>query len=372
MSECGRSVGRVDHHRRLLAALAASMLVLLAGCGREPERHRETLHVFGSTAQLDLVDAAPERRTPVLAAIAAELNRLHRDWHPWEPGALTELNAALARGERVPLPASIDELIKHSRPIAMRSDGLFNPAIGRLIAMWGYHTSDYPVRTPAPDDEALQTWRRRVPTLFDLVHDGEQVFSRHPALQLDFAAIAEGAAARRVVALLRAAGLSNALLTLGGDVVALGDAGGRPWRVGLRDPFGEAGSAFASVDLHDGEALFSSGNYARYRTAPDGTRWPHVLDPRSGLPVRGVAAVSVLHHDPLLADAAATALMVGGPARFAELSNRLGIQCALLLTERDELIITTAMQQRLTLQRPVAMLGPPLGIAAPCHRPGSR
>lgn len=340
--------------------------MMLAGCAGEPDVQRETLFVFGSESTIDLVDVDPEKRRQVLAQISEELNRMHRDWHPWEPGALTGLNAALSRGERPLLPDSIRELIVRSRPIAMRSDGLFNPAVGRLIGLWGFHGSEFPVTSPPPDEAALQAWRQRVPTLFDLIFDGDAVFSRNPALQLDFAAIVEGVAAERISLLLRAAGIGHALITLGGDVHALGSVGRRPWRVGIRDPFGTPEAVLATVELHDGESLFTSGNYTRFREAPDGARWPHVVDPRSGLPVRGVAAVSVLHPDPLLADAAATALMVGGPARFAELLNRLGIRCAMLLTEQNELMMTASMHERLTLQRQPVPLGPPLGVASRC------
>lgn len=347
-------------------SILVALVLLLTGCERAPQHRSETLYVFGSQTRIELVDAPTERADAVLARIAAELTRMHRDWHPWEPGPLTELNAAFAAGESAPLPPSIRGLIERSRPIAMRSDGLFNPAIGRLVGLWGFHTSDYPISAPPPDAAALEAWRRQVPALSDLVFDGDRVSSRNPALQLDFAAIAEGFAAERIALLLRDAGIAHALVTLGGDVHALGRAAGRPWRVGLRDPFGEAQAVFATIDLHDGEALFSSGNYARFRSAADGARWPHVVDPRTGLPARGVAAVSVLHDDPLLADAAATALMVGGPARFADLLNRMGLRCALLLTEQDELMVTTAMAERLQLQRQPTALGAPIGAAGRC------
>ena len=97
------------------------------------------------------------------------------------------------------------------------------------------------------------------------------------------------------------------------------------------------------------------------------TTWTASAPASSALmPSRGVATVSVLHDDPLLADAAATALMVGGPARFSELLNRLDIRCALLMTEENELMVTAAMRQRLSLQRQPVPLGPPLGVAARC------
>jgi FAD:protein FMN transferase len=352
--------------RPLRTILLATCLLLSVACQPEAPRLRETIHVFGSEATIEIVGREPQHAASVMAEVAELLNRMHRDWHPWEPGALSTLNAALARGESVPLAETLREPIMRSRPIAMRSDGLFNPAIGRLMQLWGFQTSDYPVSSPPPTEAQLAAWRQRVPSLFDLQFDGDRVSSRNPALQLDFGAIAEGMAAERIAALLRGAGIENALLAIGGDIYALGRPGERPWQVGIRDPFGAADATFAGVALHDGEALFTTGNYTRFRQAPSGARWPHVVDPRSGLPVRGVAAVSVLHDDPVLADAASTALMVAGPARFAELANRLGIRCALLLTDENELLVTLAMSERLRLQRQPVPLGPPLGAPGRC------
>ena len=158
-------------------------------------------------------------------------------------------------------------------------------------------------------------------------------------------------------------GISNALITLGGDVYALGSNHGEAWRVGIRDPFG---NVLAGVELKGREALFSSGNYNKFRESPDGARWPHVLDPRTGMPASGVAAVAVLHPDPVLADVAATALLIGGPARFIELSQRLRLGCVLLLTEQNELMVSRAMLARIELQREPVMLGEPIDLGDRC------
>ena len=354
--------------RRLRAALAVVASCWLAGCG-EPPPVRESLLVFGSEARLELRGVAAARARPTLQAAAAALQAMHRDWHPWQPGALTEFNAALAGGAVVPVPASLRGPLARSRELAAASDGLFNPAIGGLVALWGFHTSDYPIQAPPPAAEALLAWRAAVPVLDDLEQVADGVRSRHPLLQLDFTALAEGLAATALAGQLRAAGSDDALIALGGDVHVLGRAGQRPWQVAIRDPFAPPGTAFAAVELHDGEALFSSGSYARFREGPGGGRWPHVLDPRTGLPVRGVATVAVLHDDPVLADAAATALMVAGPARLAELAERMGVRCVLLLTEDDTLLLTAAMQARIRLQRAPARQAPLLPPAGPCRAP---
>lgn len=348
---------------RRTVGLGIALAAALVACQREPERRRETLFVFGGEVTIDLAGATPQQAYDALAAVAERFNTLHRDWHAWEPGALTTLNAAFARGERSSPPASIRELIQRSQPLSIRSDGLFDPAIGGLMELWGFHTSEFPVAKPLPSRAQVDAWRAQRPRVTDVVVEGETVYSLNPAVQLDFGGIAEGVAVEEATRVLARHGVNNALLTLGGDVYALGDVAGRPWRVAIRDPYG---GVLGGVELADHEALFASGNYSKFREAPSGARWAHVLDPRTGQPVLGSAAVTVLHRDPVLADIAATTLMVGGPARFADLIERLGVRCALLLTDENELLITAPMQARVSLQREPVRLAPPLGQPGPC------
>ena len=131
----------------------------------------------------------------------------------------------------------------------------------------------------------------------------------------------------------------------------------------LRDPFG---GVLGTVDLDDGESLFSSGNYNKFRESPTGARWGHVLDPRTGRPARGAASVVVLHRDPVLADAGATALFVAGPAGFERTTRRLGLGCVLMVTEENEMLVTVAMAARVELLRNPVSLGPPLDLGPDC------
>jgi thiamine biosynthesis lipoprotein len=347
---------------RLVAALA---VVALAACHSAPEPYRVTLLVFGGEATLEIRGVPREQAASAAASVSERLQRYGRDWHAWEDGALVDINAALARGEAAPAPASIRDLVTRSQALSDRSGGFFDPAVGGLIRLWGFHTSEFPVATPAPSEAQIEAWLATRPHIREVRVEGETLVSSNPAVQLDFGAIAEGVAAEETARLLADHGVRDALLSLGGDLYALGRADGEPWRVGIRDPYG---GVFARVDLVGPEALFSSGSYNKFREAPTGARWPHVLDPRIGRPVRGTSAVAVIHRDPVLADIAATALMVGGPARFAELVQRLGLHCALLLTEENEMMITAAMDARVQLLREPVRLGAPLGTPGACTR----
>jgi thiamine biosynthesis lipoprotein len=137
-------------------------------------------------------------------------------------------------------------------------------------------------------------------------------------------------------------------------VLALGDRDGRAWRVGVDD--GEGG-VLGGVALSDGEALMSSGRYAKFRPSPEGERWPHVLNPASGRPATGARLSAVLHADPVLADAAATALLVAGPEGFEAVVLGMKLGCALMMDEAGRLWITQAMDARFETTRPFERAG---------------
>lgn len=343
------------------AALLLSLL--LAGCTRGPEPRVETLHVFGGTTDIELRGTQPVVAQAALAEISTQLNQRHREWHAWKSSDLTRINAAFAAGESAAAPASVIDLVERSKPLSEASEGLFDPAIGSLIGAWGFHTSSFPVQSPQPAADALAEWRSHRPRIQDVDVAEGRLSSRSRHVQLDFGALAEGVAAEMILDILRRHGVRQALVSLGGDIVALGDGGGRPWSVGIRDPFG---GVLGGVELADGEALFSTGNYNKFRASPSGARWSHILDPRTGYPARGAAAVVVLHPDPVRADAAATALFVAGPSGFERMARRMGLGCALMVTEENEILLTVAMKARLELLRDPVPLGAPLDLGPGC------
>ena len=92
----------------------------------------------------------------------------------------------------------------------------------------------------------------------DLVIDGNRVSSRNPAVQLDLGGYAKGYALDRAATILRANGVANALINIGGNVMALGRKNGTPWRVGIQHP--RKAGALATIELADGEALGTSSS----------------------------------------------------------------------------------------------------------------
>ncbi|MEZ5455710.1 MAG: FAD:protein FMN transferase [Lysobacteraceae bacterium] len=319
----------------------------LTACAPPPPRFQADALVFGSPAHFIWHADSSAQSDAALADILQHLGRRERDWSLWQASTLTAANVACASGEWFDWPDALQAVYQPSLALWKRSEGLFNPAAGKIIASWHLgHTADSSSSQAwhAPSAAALSAWQADPAGMDDIVFQGRRARCLHPALQWDFNAIAEGAAAQEVAERLHQRGIRDALITLGGDVLALGTAEQRPWRAAIRHP---DGGVAAWIELSDGEALFTSGTYARHAEDAQGQQWSHVIDPRSGEAVRGQRAVSVLHPDPLLADAAATALLAAKDDEVQRIARQLGVHCLLRRDSQGDWWIAEAMQPRL-------------------------
>ena len=326
--------------------------LLLAGCARE-RLHQQESYVFGTRVELLTWDASEDKARAAMAEVLREFDRLHRAYHAWEPSELTALNTAIAAGQsEISVSPELVAMLADAKRLAATGDELFNPALGQLIALWGFHTDSFTPHRPDPARLAALVAAR--PQMADLTITGNTVTSRNPAVQLDLGGYAKGYALDRAAAILREAGTVNALINIGGNVMALGRKGDQPWRIGIQHP--RAPAPLATLPLYDGEAIGTSGDYQRFFEM-DGERYCHLLDPRSGRPARGTQAVTVLITPRpgagTLSDAASKPVYLGGEG-WRDYARRFGIDHALRVDADGRLQVTRALHDRLQYGEGVA------------------
>jgi thiamine biosynthesis lipoprotein len=279
-----------------------------------------------------------------------EFQRLHNMLHAWQPSELSELNAAIAKGERKTVSPELAAMLQDATQISEQSGGTFNPAIGGLIGLWGFQADDFkPVQ---PDEKQIALRVASNPQMHDLAlspADGRGVIvsSRNPAVHLDLGGYAKGYALDRAAELLRKQGINNALINIGGNIVALGKHGQRAWRIGIQHP--RKSGVLATLDLHDGEAIGTSGDYQRYFEL-GGKRYSHLIDPRNGYPMQGVQAVTVLTRGAragILSDAASKPLFLAGTGGWRAAATRMNLTEAMLVDAQGGIHLTAALQKRL-------------------------
>lgn len=327
---------------RLLAVAITAMM--LHACTEPPQLRSRLIPMFGSMGEVRILDEDAGRSTAALDAIEALYLELERDWRIFGDGELGRVNAALSAGQRARLSPTLQHLLRRSFDMRERSRGLFEPRIGPLVGLWGFRDLDHSLPTQAPAETSIERLREQTIVKATVHFENDMVWSDAP-VALDCNALAEGAALRAGAELLRARGIKHALIDTGGDLLALGRNGQRYWRIGVRNPLGAG--MLGTVDLRPGEAVASSGRYER--RFGDAGQYHHILDPRTGRPTRGSGGTTVIDRDPELADAAATTLMVAGAERFAEITERMGVKYALLVTDEGTTLMTAGMRKRLAI-----------------------
>jgi len=331
--------------RLALASFALFLSVLIGGCHTPAQSYHETLYVFGTLVDIDLPDGLNGESRKALTAIRADFTALHRHLHAWKPGELLRLNESLRQGRSMTVSPMLLEMTRRARQISLQSKGFFNPAIGALIDLWGFHTDTYPVTGPAPARGGIEKLLAAHPGMQDLRISENSIASDNSAVQLDYGGIAKGFALDRAIAILRRHQVQNAMVNAGGDLRAIGHNRDRPWRVGIRNPFGD-GIDYGLILGRD-ESVMTSGNYTRYHEV-EGRRLAHIIDPNSGYPIAEIVSATVITDgDATLADAAATALMVAGSAHWREVLKELGLDRALLVDADGNLFATARMFHRL-------------------------
>ena len=317
-------------------------LILLAACQRDQEQSAE-LFVFGTIIEIKLWGASPEEASHAFSELQQMFQGMHRDWHAWEPGRLTNINNAFAQGRPATADKDIVEMVRRSQQIEASTGGRFNPAIGELVRLWGFHTSDYPITGPPPSQLQISEILEQKPSSTDIHINGLELRSDNPIVQLDFGGIAKGYAVDLTIAHLRGLGIGNAIVNAGGDLRAIGSHGDRPWRVAIRKP---GGGNIGSVQVHGDEAIFTSGNYERFRQ-DQSKRYPHILDPNTGWPAKDIASVTIIADEGLLADAAATALIVAGLEHWPKVARALDLDQVAVVDEAGTVYLTPEMEKRI-------------------------
>lgn len=298
----------------------AACCLLLNGCRpAQPEPLRVQWTTMGTVAAVQCADhaAAPQARDLAQAAF----DGLDRELSAWKSDSmLSAVNQAAGAGNTVAISPSFAKVLGFALATAKESDGAFNPLIGPVMRVWGFNGAAARPALPEPAEldaaRALSDWHK---VDFTLTPGGADVRLLMAGMKIDLGAIAKGYAVDLAWERLRAAGQTNLLIDLGGNLRVIGEAapGRGGWRTGVRNPF-EGGDIIGKFLMYSGEAVATSGNYERF-VVINGVRYAHIMDSRTGSPVTGMAGTTVVAPTAMLADALSTTVFILGPQKGAAL-----------------------------------------------------
>jgi len=280
----------------------------------ESDPYRHLWKAMGSPCEVQLFAADERVAAQAFAATVAEVERLEQLYSRYRADSfLSEINRAAASGGEIEVDAETASLFDYANTCFDQSGGLFDISSGILRRAW-----DFKAGKIASDDELAEI----LPLVgWDKISWKAPVI-RFPiaGMELDFGGVVKEYAVDRVDGLLLEHGLVSGFVNLGGDVRVLGPRPDcSPWRVGIRHHRVREGVA-SLIEIVRG-ALASSGDYERCIVI-DGVHYGHILNPKTGWPVREMAAVSVLADLCLVAGSGATIAMLReeqGPTWLGEL-----------------------------------------------------
>ena len=328
---------------RLWKKLAAILLVgVLTGCSAPAEEMQQpverslfamntymTFTAYGEDAQAALQEAEEcIQQVEGLWSVTDEDSEIYQANH--------------SGGQPVTVSEETAEIISFALEMAQRTGGALDPTIYPVLTAWGFTTDSKQV----PSQQQIAQLLEQVG--YDRIQINGSELTVPDGMELDLGAVGKGYTADLVTEILRRHGVTSALISLGGNIQAIGSRpDGSDWRLGIRAPW-ESGN-LGVLTVSDA-AVVTSGGYENYFDDEQGNIYWHILDPSTGYPAdSGLQSVTIVGREGKMCDALSTALFVMGAQSAEQYWRENGGFEMLLVTDSGEILITEGIAEDFTL-----------------------
>lgn len=262
---------------------------------------------MGSRFEITVTAVNETEASRYMDLAVAEIDRIEKLISSWDPSSQTSAINDNAGIRPVVVDAELFDLIARCIALSKLTDGAFDISYASMDRLWKFDGS----MTAMPDANAIRASVSKVGYQNILLDSTKHsVFLKYPGMKIGFGAIGKGYAADKAKHLLLENGVPAGIINASGDMTTWGrQADGKEWQVAITNPM-DKHKAFARLPITDG-AVVTSGNYEKYVTF-NGTRYSHIIDPRTGYPATGILSVTVFAPKAELADALATSVFVMG------------------------------------------------------------
>jgi thiamine biosynthesis lipoprotein len=292
---------------------------------------------LGTVCSIRIMDGGSKA---ALDAAFARLRAIEASMSANAEGTVVAAVNAAAGEAPAPAPADVRYVAGKALWYAALSRGAFDPTIGPVVKLWSIGMAGE--RVPAPEE---------IKAALSLVGFGAvriddaagTIFLPRPGMLLDLGAIAKGYAADEVARILLEKRVKAAVIDLGGNVKVIGrKPDGSKWRIGVQNPFNERGEHIGIAAVVGGSTVVTSGVYERYFVGQDGEHYHHILDTRTGYPVRnGLVSVTVISSSSVDADGLSTTLFALGLEEGMALAESLDHVEAIFIDEDRQVYLSS-------------------------------
>ncbi len=292
----------------------------------------KTFISFDTFVHITLYPAEGTLEVDPFPHVQRELERIQQRFGYGEQGLPAMLND---QRKRVCLSKEDRYLIERAMEITQQTDGGFDITVGALEALWGFK-DELP---HLPQEKEIALALRSVGRQHMAIRDSSIFLDK--GCIIDLGGISKGHAVDRVVHILKKSGIPAGVVDAGGDLRVFGKKpDGKKWTIAIKHPLKQEG-LLGSFELDSG-AVATSGNYER-SFMEKGTRYHHIIDPRTGYPADRCVSVTVLAPDALTADALATGIFVLGPESGMELAESIpGVEAAIVFLKNGTMEMLTS------------------------------
>jgi FAD:protein FMN transferase len=336
---------------RLLIVLVLAALALALPLPARAAWMNRTEAIMGTRVYVELWSDDPLKGDAAMEAVMSEMRRIDELMSHYKPESeLSQINAR-ANSEPVEVDKELFDLIKLSTYYSQLTEGAFDITTASVGSLYDFRNHIRPTEEQIKAALPAINWRN---IQFDEAH--HSVRFMHPGMRIDLGGIGKGYAVDRCIDILKARGITHALVTAGGDSRIVGDRFGRPWLVAIQNP-DNPDKVVTRIPLTD-SAVSTSGDYERF-FIENGVRYHHIIDPHTGHSASLVRSATILAPTATQTDGMSKTAFVLGAERTLELINRLKAYDydAVLITPDGKLLYSDGL--RPPTPRPEGSTAPP-------------
>jgi FAD:protein FMN transferase len=323
-------------NQRILKVVVTAVVIFIIGLSvtvyfkRQRPSARELRFALGTLCEIEIVGLEKDRAAVLIDEGFSLIKQFERQLSIYD--AESEVSRANKFASMMPVPISRTtyDVIKASLGYANESDGLFDITVLPLVATWGFSSKKFvkPSQTAIDSARGRVDWKK---VMLINAGDSYSIEFRASDMQIDLGGIAKGYICDMVRDAFLKAGVKDFMVNIGGNIYAHGRSRKNNfWVAGVRNPR-ERSEIIEKVVLVN-EAIATSGDYERF-FMEDGKRYSHILDPRTGYPVQGTVAVTVIAPSALQTDAASTIIFLTPRDQRQAMVEKLGLKRAFVFEE---------------------------------------
>ena len=291
------------------------------------------LKLMGNRFQLSVVAESEDWANSCNDAGVSEIQRIERLLTTFsEDSETARINAQAGIGPVV-VSEETFELIERSIRISRITQGAFDITYGSVDKrLWNFdiHLHELPDRKTAKKMARLINYRNIL-----LDRENMSVMLKEKGMRIGFGGIGKGYAAEKAKQVMKAMGAESGIVNASGDMVTWGrQPDGKPWTIGIIDPNARE-KIFSYMNITD-MAVATSGNYEKYILV-DGQKYSHTINPKTGLPIRGIKSVTIISRNAEIADAMATPVMIMGIGAGLDMINQIKDIEAIVVDDDDRI-----------------------------------